>query len=54
MSESEILPDLIRREQELKAEIEIIRAVLVEGEASGEARPFDVTTFKQFMWMAHS
>lgn len=54
MSESEVLPDLIRREQEMKAEIKIIRAALVEGEASGETRPFDVATFKQSMWMAHS
>lgn len=41
--------DLIRREQERSAEIDAVRAALLEGEASGEPRPFDVGAFKRRM-----
>jgi antitoxin ParD1/3/4 len=34
-NESEVLRDLIRKEQSRTAEIEAIRAALIEGEASG-------------------
>jgi antitoxin ParD1/3/4 len=45
-NDSEYIRDLIRREQERSAEIEAIRSALMEGEASGEPRSFDATTFK--------
>ncbi|NBS67057.1 MAG: type II toxin-antitoxin system ParD family antitoxin [Betaproteobacteria bacterium] len=48
-NDSEYIRDLIRREQENAAEIEAIRAALVEGEASGEPQPFDVDAFKKRM-----
>lgn len=47
--DSECIRDLIRREQEHSAEIDAIRAALVEGEAGGEPRPFDTGAFKQRM-----
>lgn len=52
-NDSEYIRDLIRREQERGAEIEAVRAALVEGENSGEPRPFDVAAFKQRMTAAH-
>lgn len=52
-NDSEYIRDLIRREQERSAEIEAIRAALIEGESSGEPRPFDAGTFKQRMLAAH-
>ena len=52
-NDSEYIRDLIRREQERSAETEAIRAALIEGEASGEAGPFDAATFKQRMLAAH-
>ena len=52
-NDSEYIRDLIRREQERGAEIEAIRAALIEGEASGEPRPFDAGAFKQRMLAAH-
>ena len=45
-NDSEYIRDLIRREQERSADIEDIRAALIEGEASGEPRPFDSAKFK--------
>lgn len=48
-NDSEYIRDLIRREQERNAEIEAIRIALIEGEASGEPRPFDAKAFKQRM-----
>ena len=35
------------------AELDAIRAALVDGETSGEARPFDVTAFKLAMRAVH-
>ena len=52
-NDSEYIRDLIRREQERSAEIESIRAALIEGEASGEPKPFDAGAFKQRMLAAH-
>jgi antitoxin ParD1/3/4 len=40
-------------EQERCAEIEEIHAALIEGEASGEAKPFDAGAFKQKMLASH-
>ena len=51
-NDSEYIRDLIRREQERSAEIDVIRAALIEGEASGEPRPFDAAAFKQRMQAA--
>ena len=52
-NDSEYIRDLIRREQERSAEIEAVRAALIEGEASGEPRPFDAGAFKQRMLVPH-
>jgi antitoxin ParD1/3/4 len=52
-NDSEYIRDLIRREQERSAEIESVRAALIEGEASGEPRPFDAAAFKQQMRVSH-
>lgn len=52
-NDSEYIRDLIRREQERSAELEVIRAALVEGESSGEAQPFDAGAFKQRMLATH-
>lgn len=52
-NDSEYIRDLIRREQEHCAQIEAVRAALIEGEVSGEARPFDVDAFKQRMLSEH-
>ena len=51
--DSESIRDLIRREQDRSAEIEAIRAALIEGEASGEPRRFNPTEFKQRMLSSH-
>ena len=48
-NDSEYIRDLIRREQERSAEIEAIRAALIEGEARGEPRRVNPTEFKQRM-----
>ena len=48
-NDSEYIRDLIRREQERSAEIEAIRAALVDGENSGEPKAFDLVAFKQRM-----
>lgn len=37
--------DLIRRDQERAARIAAIQAMIIEGLASGEAKPFDVSKF---------
>ena len=48
-NDSEAIRDLIRREQERTAEVEAIRAALIEGENSGAPRPFNAAAFKQRM-----
>ena len=52
-NDSEYIRDLIRREQERGTEIGAIRAALVEGEQSGEPRPFDALAFNQRMLAKH-
>lgn len=52
-NDSELIRDLIRREQERSAEIEAIRLALIEGEKSGEPQGFDVEGFKRRMQSAH-
>lgn len=46
-NDSEAIRDLIRREQERGAEIEALRRALIEGEESGEPKPFDFAAFKR-------
>ena len=48
-NDSEYIRDLIRREQERSAQIEAIRAALIEGETSGEPHPFNPSDFKKRM-----
>lgn len=48
-NDSEYIRDLIRRDQAGKAELEEIRAALIEAEESGEPQPFDGDLFKQEM-----
>ncbi len=48
-NDSEYIRDLIRREQERSLELEAIRSALVEGEASGEPKRFDIDAFKKTM-----
>ena len=48
-NDSEYIRDLIRREQERLAQLEAVRAALIEGENSGEPQPFDAKAFKQRM-----
>ena len=52
-NDSELIRDLIRREQERTAEIESVRAALIEGEKSGKPRRFDPEGFKRRMRLAH-
>lgn len=52
-NDSELIRDLIRREQERTAEIECIRQALIEGEKSGEPQRFDPAGFKRRMQLAH-
>jgi antitoxin ParD1/3/4 len=52
-NDSEYIRDLIRREQERSGDIETIRAALIEGEGSGEPKPFDAGAFKQRMLTMH-
>jgi len=52
-NDSEYIRDLIRRDQASKAEIETIRAALIESEQSGEPQPFDGDLFKKEMLAKH-
>lgn len=52
-NDSEYIRDLIRRDQASKAEIETIRAALIEAEESGEPKPFDSDLFKKNMKAKH-
>lgn len=45
-NDSELIRDLIRKEQERQQESELIRAALIIGEQSGEAKSLD---FQQFI-----
>ena len=51
-NDRECIRDLIRREQERSGQIEAIRAALMEGEAIGEPKRFDVDAVKQRMLAA--
>ncbi|MCF6346053.1 MAG: type II toxin-antitoxin system ParD family antitoxin [Thiomicrorhabdus sp.] len=53
-NDSEYIRDLIRWDQANKAEIEAIRAALIEGEQSGKAQPFDGDLFKKEMIAKHA
>ncbi len=46
-NDSEYIRDLIRREQERSAEIEVIRSALIKGEKSGKPKPFATSAFKR-------
>ncbi|MBN4069111.1 type II toxin-antitoxin system ParD family antitoxin [Beggiatoa alba] len=48
-NDSEYIRDLIRRDQASQADIDAIRAALIEGEQSGEPQSFDGDLFKQEM-----
>ncbi|WXF87210.1 type II toxin-antitoxin system ParD family antitoxin [Pseudomonas syringae pv. atrofaciens] len=52
-SDSEHIRDLILRKQARSADIEAIRLALIEGESSGEPRPFSADEFKQRMLKAN-
>lgn len=52
-NDSEIIRDLIRREQERSIEIEVLRKALIDGENSGEPSPFNLAAFKQRMRKTH-
>lgn len=52
-NDSEFIRDLIRRDQAHSAEVEAIRAALIEGENSGEPRAFNLAAFKQRMHATH-
>ena len=52
-NDSEYIRDLIRRDQARKADIEAIRAALIEGEQSGISELFDGDVFKKEMIAKH-
>ncbi len=52
-NDSEYIRDLIRRDQARKADIEAIRAALIESEQSGEPQPFGGDLFKKEMIAKH-
>ena len=52
-NDSEYIRDLIRRDQARQADIEAIRAALIEAEQSGEPKSFAADTFKQKMIAKH-
>jgi antitoxin ParD1/3/4 len=53
-NDSEYVRDLIRRDQASQADIEAIRAALIEGEESGEPQLFDSSQFKQELAAKHA
>ncbi|MDE0152360.1 MAG: type II toxin-antitoxin system ParD family antitoxin [Gammaproteobacteria bacterium] len=53
-NDSEYVRDPIRRDQANQADIEAIRAALIEGEESGDPQPFDSRQFKQEMAVKHA
>lgn len=46
-NDSELIRDLIRREQEHTSEVEAVRQALIEGERSGVPQAFDFAAFAQ-------
>lgn len=53
-NDSEYIRDLIRRDQASQADIEAIRAALIEAEESGDPRSFDASQFKREMAAKHA
>ena len=53
-NDSEHFRDLIRRDRAGRADIEAIRAALIEDEESGDPQPFDGSQFKQEMAAKHN
>lgn len=53
-NDSEYIRDLIRRDQTSQADIEVIRAALIEGEESGKPQRFDIAKFKRAMTAKHA
>jgi len=53
-NDSEYIRDLIRRDQTSQADLEVIRAALIEGEESGEPQLFDIAQFKSAMTAKHA
>ena len=53
-NDSEYIRDLIRHDQASQADIDTIRAALIEGEESGEPQQFDAEQFKLEMTMKHA
>ena len=51
--ENEYICHLIRCDQARTSDTEAIRSALIEGEASGEPRPFDVAALKRRMQSGH-
>jgi len=45
-NDSEYIRDLIRRDQLAKERFAILRQALADGEASGEAKPLDISAIK--------
>jgi antitoxin ParD1/3/4 len=52
-NDSELIRDLIRREQERTAELEAVRQSLIEGERSGEPQNFDFAAFTRRKRVQH-
>jgi antitoxin ParD1/3/4 len=52
-NDSELIRDLIRKEQDRSKEVEAIRAALIEGENSGPSRVFELSAFKRRMRKKH-
>lgn len=46
-NDSELIRDLIRREQDRAGDVEAVREALIEGEQSGEPQTFDFSAFTQ-------
>lgn len=53
-NDSKYVRGLIRRDQASQADIEAVRAALIEGEESGDPQPFDGSQFKQEMATRHA
>tara|TARA_R100001039_G_C1851082_1_gene111463 strand:+ start:3309 stop:3581 length:273 start_codon:yes stop_codon:yes gene_type:complete len=45
-NDSEYIRDLIRRDQQAKQRLAMLRQALVEGESSGEPKPLDISAIK--------
>lgn len=52
-NDSEYIRDLIRRDQARQIDLEAVRAALIEGEKSGDSKPFNIDDFKKEMQLKH-